>query len=645
MYVEGGGWSKKKRKAFEAGFREFLNHVTINSKDTGPIILGKHLFDAQERFIKAVFDALEEDIHDIYILKSRQLGASTLTRAFSVFWLGMHPGLTGALVFDTDSNKKSARREIENLIRSLPKSMQFPNITATNREGLTLDNQSTILFLAAGIKVSKGSGTLGRSIGLSYGHQSEMCSWANPEGLIAYRQSLSKIHPNRLYIWESTARGYNDWWRMWVEAKADEGNKRCLFLGWWSKPSQMIRRSHPDFKKFGLQPPTTTEQEKILQVKEWYGHQITPEQLAWIRKDSDPLASAEDGDEIEYEADSWHLSEQPWTEEDAFQQSGAKFFPAEALKKATDEHVRNPEKTYSFATFAEFIDTRIHPAANPRQIQLKVWEEPEPGDAWYVIAADPAYGSSERSDRSVIQVLRCFADGCDQVAEYAWPLVGTRQFAWAILAVAGHYATNNEVRLIVELNGPGRAVWDEIIAVKRHIASGYQPKEIDDLGIRRVFANVKNYIYTRNDSMDSGKAWQWTTSGGNGPASKVRVLERMRDALSTDKLRIRSLDLIEEMKSVERNEEEGDEIAAGGSGKDDRVIAMALAVHCWDDRVVPTMSARKRTRENEYNRRRLTIADMSSLYMKAQFEDMLKRKQVQRKSHMRALRMAQRGYR
>jgi hypothetical protein len=645
MYVEGGGWSKKKRRAFEAGFREFLNHVTINSKDTGPIILGKNLFDAQERFIKEVFDALEADIHDIYILKSRQLGASTLTRAFSVFWLGMHPGLTGALVFDTDSNKKSARREIENLIRSLPKSMQFPSITATNREGLTLDNQSTILFLAAGIKVSKGSGTLGRSIGLSYGHQSEMCSWANPEGLIAYRQSLSKIHPNRLYIWESTARGYNDWWRMWVEAKADEGQKRCLFLGWWSKPSQMIRRSHPDFKKFGLQPPTATEQEKILQVKEWYGYQITPEQLAWIRKDSDPLASAEDGDEIEYEADSWHLSEQPWTEEDAFQQSGSKFFPAEALKKATDEHVRNPDKTYSFATFAEFIDTRIHQAANPRQVQLKVWEEPEPGDAWYVIAADPAYGSSERSDRSVIQVLRCFADGCDQVAEYAWPLVGTRQFAWAILAVAGHYATNNEVRLIVELNGPGRAVWDEIIAVKRHIASGYQPKEVDDLGIRRVFANVKNYIYTRNDSMDSGKAWQWTTSGGNGPASKVRVLERMRDAISTDRLHIRSLDLIEEMKSVERNEEEGDEIAAGGSGKDDRVIAMALAVHCWDDRVVPTMSARKRTRENEYNRRRLTIADMSSLYMKAQFEDMLKRKQVQRKSQMRALRMAQRGYR
>lgn len=637
------GWTKAKRKAFEAGFREFLNYVTINSKDYGKIILGKNLFDAQERFIKAVFDGLEEDIHDFYFLKSRQLGASTLTRAFSVFWLGMHEGLTGGLVFDTDGNKKSARREIENMIRDLPKSMKFPAINATNREGLTLDNQSTILFMSAGIKVSKSSGTLGRSLGLSYSHASEMCSWANPEGLVAYRKALSQVHPNRLYIWESTARGYNDWYDMWVEAKADVGQKKCTFLGWWSKPSQIIKKSHPDFKKFGIQPPTPREEEKIIYIREHYGHQITPEQLAWIRKDSDPLAQAEEGETmVEYEADSYQLSEQPWTEDDAFQYSGTTFFPPVALKEMADKYVRAPEKQYSFSTFAEFIDTRIHPAANSRQVQLKVWEDPEPGDAFYVVSADPAYGSSERSDRSAMQVLRCYADGCDQVAEYAWPLVGTRQFAWSILAVAGFYATNNEVRLIVELNGPGRAVWDEILQVKRHIASGYQPKEVDDLGIRRVFSNVKNYIYTRNDSLDSGKAYQWNTSGGTGPASKVRLLERMRDAVSTDKVRIRSADLLDEMKSVQRNE---DEIGSEGRLKDDRVIAMAMGIHCWDDKVVPVMSARKRTREFEQSRRRLTIQDMSSLYMRAQFDDMLKRKMIDRKAAIRAARMRMRGYR
>lgn len=637
------GWSRQKREAFEAGFREFLNHVTINSKDYGKMILGQNLFDAQERFIQCVFDGLEEDIHDFYILKSRQLGASTLTRAFSTFWMGMHEGLTGGIVFDTDFNKKSARREIENMVRDLPTDMKFPRLTATNREGITLDNQSTMLFWAAGVKASKGSGTLGRSIGLSYGHQSEICSWANPEGLEAYRKSLSQVHPNRLYIWESTARGYNDWYDMWVEAKDDPG-KKCLFLGWWSKPSQKILKSHPDFKRYGIQPPTAREQQKIVQVREEYGHQITPEQLAWIRKDSDPTATAAEGEsEIEYEPDAIRLQEQPWTEEDAFQFSGDTFFAVESLKKQADEWVKPSVKNYSFATFAEFIDTRIHPTSQERQIQLRVWEEPEPGDAVYVVSADPAYGSSDRSDRSAIQVLRCYADGADQVAEYAWPLTGTRQFAWAILAVAGFYATNsNEVRLIIELNGPGRAVWDEIMQVRRHIASGYQPKEMDDLGIRRVFANVKNYIYARNDSLDSGKAFQWTTSPGIGPASKVRLMERMRDAVSTAKLRIRSAELLDEMKGVKRKD---DEIGAEGRQKDDRVVAMAMAVHCWDDKVVPMMSARKRTREFEVNRRKLTIADMSTLYMKFQFEDMMKRRNIDRKYALREYKMRMRGYR
>jgi len=1020
------GWSKKKRRAFEAGFREFLNHVTINSKDYGKMILGKHLFDAQERFITCIFDGLEEGIHDFYILKSRQLGASTLTRAFSTFWLGMHDGLTGGIVFDTDFNKKSARREIENMIRDLPPDMKFPTVMAANREGVTLSNQSTILFWAAGVKVSKGSGTLGRSIGLSYSHgclhpdtpvivqdgrvkkirdvvvgdtvvthsgaigritaniakandrgpmrritpwlgegilcttdhkiqterglikagdivaddritmpirkitseflssvlpctkarvqgggsisaaagydiahneetgfaigyylaegcmvyqrrgvdyyqypsglvftrhrsevgyadraidalepfttshrktkdnpnnltstehiygsalatwirdtfgaqdnkiipddifrwgedfcrglvsgllcgdgsktdarlsglagdylinkvslsstrssvatqlrdlvaslgygwgsirhrragqfygrnckeiwtvtwngraaynlrklmglsvvepkqihsekyevrddrvkirirkiedgidqpfmhdlsvdhsdhtfrtpsmavsNSEICSWANPEGLEAYRKSLSQIHPNRLYIWESTARGYNDWYDMWLEAKDDPG-KKCLFLGWWSKPNQKINKNTVDFRRYGVQPPTPKEEEKIIQVREDYGHQITPEQLAWIRKDSDPTAIAEEGSEVvEYEPDAIRLQENPWTEADAFQFSGDNFFAPEPMKEQSDNWVRNPIKTYSFATYAEFIDTRIHPTSSERQTQLRIWEDPEPGDAIYVVSADPAYGSSDRSDRSAMQVLRCYADGCDQVAEYAWPLTGTRQFAWAILAVAGFYATNNDVRLIIELNGPGRAVWDEIVQVKRHIASGYQPREIDDLGIRRVFANVRNYVYTRNDSLDAGRAWQWTTSPGIGPASKVRLMERMRDAVSTGKVHIRSHELLDEMKGVKRKE---DEIGAEGRQKDDRVVAMAMAIHCWDDRVIPQMSARKRTREFEANRRKLTIADMSSLYMKFQFDDMLKRKTIDRKAMLRAHRMKMRGYR
>ena len=101
------GWSQKKRVAVESAFYEFLNRCYVNSKDAGRICLGECLFDGQVMFITSVFDALEKDIHKIFVLKSRQLGISTIARALSIFLLGVHPGLKGAIVFDTDNNKTS----------------------------------------------------------------------------------------------------------------------------------------------------------------------------------------------------------------------------------------------------------------------------------------------------------------------------------------------------------------------------------------------------------------------------------------------------------------------------------------------------------------------------------------------------------
>src|SRR5271154_6321556 len=107
------GWSPQKRKAFEEAFYAYLEHCEINSKDHGePIILGKYLMYGQRLFIPAIFDGLERDIHDFYCLKSRQLGITTVIRALCAFFLGVHRGLTGALVLDTNENKNLARAEL-----------------------------------------------------------------------------------------------------------------------------------------------------------------------------------------------------------------------------------------------------------------------------------------------------------------------------------------------------------------------------------------------------------------------------------------------------------------------------------------------------------------------------------------------------
>lgn len=617
------GWNPEKVAIFRESFFLFLNQIKVNSKDKGEIILGEHVFRGQRMMLDQIFEGLAEDRHDFKALKSRQLGISTLSRALTLFWIGVHGGLKGYMVLDTTNHLDEARIELIGMIESLPPEFKFPRIKRQNRYMLQLDNDSIINFAAAGVKQGKGSGTLGRGSGVNFVHASEMCSWASEEGLESFLNSLSEDFPNRLYLWESTARGFNMWHDMWEAAKKDDGQV-TIFLGWWSKDNQQIRRDHPNFARYGLQPPTEAEAKKIRLVKERYGWDITPEQLAWVRKKMDPTAEAEGDGPVEYEGDVLRVQEQPWTEEEAFQVTGATFFEGEVLTEMVNKHASKKYKAFFYTSGIEFADCRIYPAPNAKTVQLKVWEEPE-NDAVYVIAADPAYGSSEFNDRSCCQVYRAYADGLDMVAEYCYPMANTKQFAWVISSLLGYYSTvggqgKADVYFILELNGPGESVLLELNSLKHILRSPYQPKPIEEAGIRNIFQNVKNFIYSRSDSMNAnGTAWHWKTSG----RLKVLIMERLRDFVTTGLIHIRSMDMLMEMKSITR---EGDSIEAAGSKKDDRVMTGAMAVHCWENRARKTLINQRRTRQFEASKKTMTIRDQINMFNESQLTSFFKAK-------------------
>ena len=595
----------------ERGFYAFLMRCYVNSKEYGRICLGERLYDGQRQFIKAVFNALEADKHKVFVLKSRQLGLSTISRALSAFYIGMHDGMQGALVFDTMPHRDSARIELGKLIRNLDPSLKFPRVLGVggsgNRDSLQLENDARILFLSAGTQQRSTSGTLGRSEGLTMAHLSELCSYDNPEGLKAFEQSMSEFHPDRLYIYESTARGYNQWKDMWDGACADTIHCETLFLGWWSRGDQRIEQEDGDFEIYGREPPSSREQERINEVRKLYGVAITPEQLAWIRRKVDPTARPDGDTDAGYEAeDNVMLAEQAWTAEEAFQQTGSKFFGAKALTSITRKNASHNFKAYMYWAGEEF-PPRIFHAENLKMTELKVWEEPDP-DGIYVLACDPAYGENEENDNSAIQVCRCYADGLDQVAEYSWPLVTTYQLAWVIASLLGWYGQNRaEIRYILELNGPGTAVFNELKNLKGKIEARRHVSGEDETGLADIFRNVRTYIYNRPDAMTVGYNYHWKTNIN----LKVTVMERLRDFVGNGKLRIRSFNTLTEMKSIAR---EGDSIEAPRGMRDDRTFAMALAVHYWETKIVNELVARRKTRDAEAARKRLSIIDQVSLF-------------------------------
>ena len=121
--------------------------------------------------------------------------------------------------------------------------------------------------------------------------------------------------------------------------------------------------------------------------------------------------------------------ELPPTEDYAFIMTGSSYFSASRCTDAMKVAKKNVPDFYRVSMGAMFHDTELIKSTE-RLATMLVWEEPK-SNGYYVIGADPAYGSSDWADRFCIQVYRVYADGLDQVAEYATSELNTYQFAWS----------------------------------------------------------------------------------------------------------------------------------------------------------------------------------------------------------------------
>src|ERR1700738_3208110 len=109
-------WGKERANQVKEAFYEFLNHTQIKSKESSDwIILGENLYDAQMRVIDGIFDGLARGVHQFKVLKSRQLGVSTIIRALMLFWSGIFY-LTAALVFHKTEALNDARTELVDML-------------------------------------------------------------------------------------------------------------------------------------------------------------------------------------------------------------------------------------------------------------------------------------------------------------------------------------------------------------------------------------------------------------------------------------------------------------------------------------------------------------------------------------------------
>lgn len=570
-------------------FYKFCSELKIETKEEGLKKMGR-LLGTQTYVMGEIAKGLENDVHFFVILKGRQLGITTVSLALDLYWQFTHPGWQGTLVADTEENRDMFRSTLGMYMDGLPKEYKIP-LVAHNRNQMVLKNRSRIFYQIAGNKSRLGQGKA-----ITYLHGTETASWGNEEGLASLIASLAEKNAERLYMFESTAQGFNMFHDMYKTAKSAK-TQHAIFCGWWRNEYYTVDPDSNIYKVYWDGKLTGEEKEWVKDIKKLYGVEINSRQMAWWRW------KMHEGIKDE----SLMYQEFPPTEDYAFVMTGTSFFSnsrctdaAKASKKLIPDHYR-----YVFGQL--FQDTEVI-RSTERLGTLKVWEEPV-DTAYYVIGADPAYGSSDWADRFCIQVFRVYADGMEQVAEFATSEMNTYQYAWVIAHLAGAYKNST---LNLEVNGPGQAVINEIRNLKRMAtamggAVGH--------GLMDVLGSMTNYIWRRNDTLGglSNSIGYLTTS-----STKERMLNYMKDYFERGMMEIKSMETLEEMKGIVR---ESGFIGAPGRGKDDRVIAAALAAVAFAEQVQPRLIAQKITRDisksqEDFTPEQLSVGRNVSDYLK-----------------------------
>ena len=570
-------------------FYKFCSELKIETKEEGLKKMG-NLLGTQTYVMEEIQKGLDNDIHFFVILKGRQLGITTISLALDLYWQFTHPGWQGTLVADTEENRDMFRSTLAMYMDGLPKEYKIP-LVAHNRNQMVLKNRSRLFYQIAGNKSRLGQGKA-----ITYLHGTETASWGNEEGLASLIASLAEKNAERLYMFESTAQGFNMFHDMYKTAKRAK-TQRAIFCGWWRNEYYSVPADSNIYKVYWDGKLTGEEKEWHKDIKKLYGFEINSRQMAWWRW---KMAEGIKDDALMYQ-------EFLPTEDYAFVMTGSSFFSHTRCTEAAKKSKTTDCDYYRYAFGQLFQDTEVLKSTE-RLGTLKVWEEPI-DSAYYVIGADPAYGSSDWADRFCIQVYRCYADGLDQVAEFATSELNTYQFAWVIAHLAGAYKNST---LNLEVNGPGQAVINELRNLKRLATSmgGATGRDLMD-----VLGSMTNYIWRRNDTLGglSNSIGYLTTAN-----SKERMLQYMKDYFERGMMGILSMDTLEEMKGIVR---EGGFLGAPGRGKDDRVIASALAAVAYAEQIQPRLIAHKLSRhvseaQEAYSPEQIAVGRNVSDYLK-----------------------------
>ena len=435
------------------------------------------LTPAQDAYLKIL-----ETSSRIVIVKARQLGISTITRAWFLWqaWRSAQP-IKHAVI--------SYTRESAQHLHSIDKQF-FVTLPPKLQRKLSTDSKGSIKWddTGAELRTFSAGGKAGatRSYSFSSCHISEFAFFDDQNELLS--NVISSVGDGQIII-ETTVKGADDFYHSLVRGAQDATNGWTLaFFPWWGEKKYS---SHPRWGFGGVPKPTDEE----LDIKKKFG--LTLSQLYWRHQQIASMGATK-----------FHR-EFPATIEEAFYTKGISWLSAEAYAGLIPLDMgRGPDWTY---------------------------EEPIDG-VKYAMGVDVANGTG--GDYSTITVV----SATTRQPVFHWSDNKTPPFKFAEV-VFEEWERWGECAILVESNGVGAVITGQLEA----------------WGVP----------LWKND-----KGADWKTD----KTSKVRLYERLREALELGQYGELHKDLVDEIKGLVPNK--WGSCAAKRGGHDDLVMSFCLALEC-----------------------------------------------------------------
>lgn len=450
------------------------------------------------------------------VLKSRQLGISVLSCAYSIWLAIRYPNTACLLMAHSLDGADGIFTKLKQLYNSIPEVIR-PKLINNNRKELRLDNGSRITVISCGTKESVRGSTL-RFVHVS---EAAFCNENIDRQILAIEQCLT---PNGQIIVESTANGFNFFSDMYSKAAQGESLYKPFFFG-WVDDRLMFEDEYGQFAKryvalHGILP--TVEELDSYEIG-LYNRGATIEQIVWRRL------------KISNSSESQFAQEFPSTPSEAFVSTGDNVFDNQKVHDRLENlHAKTIPAPHN-------LPDVLKPWYNRG---FSLWEAPEVG-LRYFIGVDSAEGLGGSADYSVVEVVD--REGF-QVAEFRSNKIKPYEFVEVVNQIGKWF---NTAYLVVEKASAGQTVCD------------------------RLYNDIQYPLMYKYKSWDARGSCKRKPGFETTKQSKQRIIDDFVELHSKDLLCINSSVLLQEMKMFLYKD--GSTKASIGY-HDDTVMAMAMAL-------------------------------------------------------------------